>query len=140
MDRLLVEVCWDQKKRYSDLARYNRLIGNTVEEMKNIKYFGIFRPLNEAWQWGYIVEVDGYENWEKFEDTLDERGADIRKNITCNMTRVYGSTFTNLREVDQSEFGYIHFDIFDWDGVIVDSLHHLHDFLKMFCENNNKNF
>ncbi len=90
MDRLLVEVCWDQKKRYSDLSEYNHLIGNVAEEMGNIKYFGIYRPVNEVWQWSYIVEIDGYENWEKFEDTLDDRGGDIRKNITHNMTRVYG--------------------------------------------------
>ncbi len=117
MDRLLIDVCWNQRERFSGITNYSQVIENVVNEIGDAKFFGIFKPVNESWQWSYVVEVDGYDNWERLDDILDEKGGEIRRNITHTATRVYGTTFYNAREVDPKDYHYIHFDVFDWEEI-----------------------
>lgn len=110
---------WMQKERYLGLKEYCDLIKEACRGKVGVELFGIFRPLNEKWNWTYIIRTDDLAKWRQIDDEINEKYHKSRENITQTMTRIYTARAETPKPKNLGVMNYFLEEMEVWEGVDV---------------------
>jgi hypothetical protein len=107
---------WMQKDRYRGLNEYCALINEVCTGKSGVELFGIFRPLNESWNWAYIIRTDDFVKWKQIDDEINVKYRGKRGNITQTMTRIYTAKAETSQPENMGVMKYFLEEMEVWDG------------------------
>ncbi len=84
----LIETLWMNKERNTGLKEYYEVIKKVFKGKDGIEFLGLYRPLNEGWNWAYFLKTDNLVKWRELDNEI-AKYVDIYDNITSTMTRIY---------------------------------------------------
>ena len=107
---------WMQKERYLGLKEYCDLIKEACTGKSGVELFGIYRPLNESWNWAYIIRTDDFVKWKQIDDEINGKYRGKRENITQTMTRIYTANAETPQPENMGVMKYFLEEMEVWDG------------------------
>lgn len=110
---------WMQKERYSGLKEYCDLIKEVCNGKPGVELLGIYRPLNENWNWAYIIRIDDLYTWRQIDNEINERYFEIRENITHSMARIYEARGETPKPENIDAMNYFLEEMEMWEGIDV---------------------
>jgi len=122
MQYWLIETLWMNKERIMGLKEYYKVIKKTCEGKDGIEFLGLYRPLNEGWNWAHFLKTDNLDKWRELDKEINKKYVDVNYNVTNTMTRVYeGSDQFEQPPVPKKKdsLNYIVLDVQLWAGVDV---------------------
>ena len=89
MQYWLIETLWMNKERNIGLKEYYEVIKKVCKEKEGIEFLGLYKPLNEGWNWAYFLKTDNLDKWRKLDNEINKLYADMNDNVTSTMTRIF---------------------------------------------------
>lgn len=115
---VLVEYLWSQRNRYEGIKEYHELFREVCKAHKATP-LGLFKPLNEPWQWAHLIEVDTMETWQNIIDEIDGRYLHERENIVQNNLRIYSRREYNPKPKNLNKMRFLTVELDVWEGLDV---------------------
>jgi hypothetical protein len=116
---VLYEICWNQKNRYSGIREYYDIIKQVCADTNGVELLGLFKPLNEPWNWAYFIKVNNPETKHIVSDEIDRRYRAKRDNITQSFYRFYSPTYYNPKPENAGDLKYLQVELEKWEGINV---------------------
>jgi len=110
---------WMHKDRYHGLKKYCDVVKESCSGKPGVEFFGIYKPLNEAWNWAYIIRVDGLSKWRQIDEEVYEKHRESRSNITQTMTRIYEARAETPKPEATEAMKYFLEEGEMWEGIDV---------------------
>jgi hypothetical protein len=119
MPSVFYEIYWNQKNRYSGIKEYYDIIKDVCSETSGVELFGLFKPLNEPWNWAYFLRVDTPEAMHNIGEEIDRRYETKRDNISQSFYRFFTPYYDcpKSEKLDQLKYLQIEFEL--WEGINV---------------------
>jgi len=89
MQYWLIETLWMNKERIMGLKEYYKVIKKACEGKDGIEFLGLYRPLNEGWNWAHFLKTDDLDKWRELDKEINKKNVDMNDNVTSTMTRMY---------------------------------------------------
>jgi hypothetical protein len=115
---VLIEYLWNQRNRYEGIEEYHRLFAD-VCDARGVSLLGLFKPLNEPWQWAHLFEADSMDEWQSVIDEVDKIHFKKREQIVQNNLRVYSRREYNPRPKNLNNMRFVNVELDVWEGVNV---------------------
>jgi hypothetical protein len=110
---------WMQKERYKGLKEYCKLIKEVCKGKPGVEFFGIYKPLNEHWNWAYIIRINDLNLWRQIDNEISEKYREHRENITQSMTRLYSIRSETPKPEKTDEMKYFLEEMETWEGYDI---------------------
>ena len=122
MRHWIIETCWMNKGRNIGLKKYYEAIKEACKGKDGVEFLGLYRPLNEGWNWAYFLKTDNLDKWRELDKEINRLYTDINYNVTSTVTRIYeGSDQLKQPPIpknrDNLNYLFIDFNIFT--GIIT---------------------
>jgi hypothetical protein len=122
MNNYIIKTCWMNKSRKRGLKEHYELIKKMFKERENVELLGLYRPLNDGWNWAYFLKLNDIDEWRSLDKEINEKYVDVDDNITKILTRVYVMP-EDLKDPPipkrKQFYNYISEEMMVWDGINV---------------------
>jgi hypothetical protein len=117
----LIETLWMNRERDMGLKEYYEVVKKACKGKDGVEFLGLYRPLNEGWNWVYFLKTDSLDKWRELDNEI-AKYVDVYDNVTSTMTRIYLGSDQFKQPPTPKKMGspnYIVEDIQLWAGVDV---------------------
>jgi len=122
MQHWIIYTCWMNKDRNIGLKEYHELIKKRCKEKDGVEFLGLYRPLNEGWNWAYFLKTDSLDKWRELDNEINEQYTDMNNNVTSTISRIYEGS-DQLKQPPtpkkRDDLNYFVEDVQLWAGVDV---------------------
>ncbi|MCX6654295.1 MAG: hypothetical protein NTY03_04140 [Candidatus Bathyarchaeota archaeon] len=133
MPNFIIKTCWMNKGRNVGLKEYYEVIKKVCKEREGVEFLGLYRPLNDGWNWAYFIKTDNIDKWSELDNEINKLYVDVNDNVTKILTRIYEGS-DQLRKPPISKkrdpFNYICEEMMVWSEIDVG----LNDYYSTVCE------
>jgi hypothetical protein len=85
---IIVETNCINKEMQKGIKEHHRSLQQACES-KGAEFIGLFKPLNDAWNWTHFIKVDTFEKWRTVDRETHRLYPDLDNNVFYSMSRVY---------------------------------------------------
>jgi hypothetical protein len=85
----IIETNWMNKEVQKGIDEYYRSLEQACGSIYGAEFIGLYKPLNESWNWASFMKVDMLEKWRIVEKEAHKLYADIDNNVSQSMSRFY---------------------------------------------------
>jgi hypothetical protein len=85
---IIVETNWMNKQMHKGIKKHYQSLQQACES-NGAELIGLFKPLNDAWNWTHFIKVNTLEKWRDTDREVHRLYPEIDNNVTCSMSRLY---------------------------------------------------
>ena len=100
---ILVETNWINKEMHKGTDKHYRSLEQACKSMDGVELIGLFKPLNEAWNWTHFIRVDRLTTWRAVDKELHRLYPELDDNISCSMSRMCWGSDAEIRLIKDLE-------------------------------------
>ncbi len=111
---LIIETNWISKQGQSEIAEYYRALERTCGSIEGVELIGLYKPLNETWNWSQLIKIDALDKWRIVDKEIQRLYPDLDNVVTQSMSRLYWGWDTERRPphiMDMASMRYLVFDL-----------------------------
>jgi hypothetical protein len=131
---VLIEYLWDQKNRYEGVKEYCELVESVCTNRGGVNLLGLFKPLNESWNWAQFFEADDMDCWQNVIDEVEKRYHDNRENIIRDKFRFYSQRNYNPKHKNLGPMRFLNIELDVWEGINIGIKEYFDAHVKIFEE------
>jgi hypothetical protein len=92
---------------------------DVCSEVDGLNFIGLFRPLNEPWNWAHFIGTDERDLYKSVTNEIDRKYKAKRDDITQSFVRHYSRSYDNptCENIEQLSLLQIELDV--WQGIDV---------------------
>jgi hypothetical protein len=85
----IVETNWINKEMQKGINEHYRSLEQACESIDGAEFIGLYKPLNDPWNWTHFIKVDSLEKWRIVDKETHRLYPDLDNNVFYSMSRVY---------------------------------------------------
>jgi hypothetical protein len=85
----IVETNWINKEMKKGINEHYRSLKRACESVDEVEFIGLYKPLNDPWNWTHFIKVDSLEKWRTVDREIYRLYPDVDNNVFYSMSRVY---------------------------------------------------
>ncbi len=85
---IIVETNWTNKPIYKGVNKHRQALQQACETY-SADFIGIFKPLNDSWNWTHFIKLDSPENWRLIDGEVHRLYPEIDRDVPNSMSRLY---------------------------------------------------
>jgi hypothetical protein len=86
---IIIETNWMNKELRKGVNEYYRSLEQACGSIYGAELIGLYKPLNESWNWTSFMKVDTLEKWREIDKEIHKLYPDVDKNVSQSMSRLY---------------------------------------------------
>ena len=71
------------------INEHYRSLNQACESIDGAEFIGLYKPLNDPWNWTHFMKVDTLEKWRTVDREVHRLFPDVDNNVFYSMSRVY---------------------------------------------------
>ncbi len=87
MMSVVVETVWDESQE--GINNHHMWLEKACDSIYGAELIGLYRPLNEPWNWAHFMKVESLEIWRDVDEELHRLLPNIDDNVFYSMSRTY---------------------------------------------------
>ncbi len=85
----IIETNWISKKMNKGINEHYQSVKQACETIYGAEFIGLYKPLNDAWNWTHFMKVDSLEKWREIDREIHRLYPDVDNNIFYSISRTY---------------------------------------------------
>lgn len=86
---VIIETNWMNKELRKGINEHYRSLEQACGSIYGAEFIGLYKPLNEHWNWTSFMKVDTLEKWRIVEKEAHSLYPDVDDNVSQSMSRFY---------------------------------------------------
>ena len=86
---IIVETNWMNKELRKGINEHFRSLEQACESIYGAELIGLYKPLNESWNWTSFMKVDTLEKWRIVDKEVHSLYPDVDNDVSQSMSRLY---------------------------------------------------
>jgi hypothetical protein len=117
---VIVETNWMNKELQKGINEHYRSLEQACESIYGAELIGLYKPLNESWNWTSFMKVDTLEMWRIVEKEAHSLYPDVDNNVSQSMSRFYWGLDTGRQPPPIRDLGSLKYLVMDLSLCNVD--------------------
>jgi hypothetical protein len=117
---VIVETNWMNKELRKGINEHFRSLEQACESIYGAELIGLYKPLNESWNWTSFMKVDTLEKWRIVEKEAHSLYPDVDNNVSQSMSRFYWGLDTGRQPPPIRDLGSLKYLVMDLSLCNVD--------------------
>jgi hypothetical protein len=88
----IVETNWINKEMQKGINEHYRSLEQACESIDGAEFIGLYKPLNDPWNWTHFIKVDSLEKWRIVDKETHRLYPDLDNNVFYSMSSLYQDT------------------------------------------------
>ncbi len=84
---VIIETLWDQDQKGID--EHLQSLNRACNSVDGVELIGLYRPLNEPWNWAHFIKVGRLEKWGVVDCEVRRLYTDFNRCVSSSMSRFY---------------------------------------------------
>lgn len=98
MGRMIVEVLFMRKEIMTSLGKNYHSLQDLCTQLDGVGFLGLYKPINEDWDWLYLLDLNGFDKWEDIYRLFTEQFGTYSENPVHCVARFYEDAMPALGE------------------------------------------
>jgi hypothetical protein len=86
---VIIETNWINKPLWKGIREHYQSVNQACGSIEGAEFIGLYRPLNDAWNWTHFMKVDTLEKWREIDREIHRLYPDIDDDVSYSMSRFY---------------------------------------------------
>jgi hypothetical protein len=93
----IVETNWINKEMQKGINEHYRSLKQACDSIDGAEFIGLYKPLNDPWNWTHFIKVDSLEKWRMVDKETHRLYPDLDNNLFYSTSRLYQRWDTERR-------------------------------------------
>jgi hypothetical protein len=85
----IIETNWINKEMQKGINEHYRSLEQACESIDGAEFIGLYKPLNDPWNWTHFIKVDSLEKWRIVDKETHRLYPDLDNNVFYSMSSLY---------------------------------------------------